>query len=211
MVRFQGSGPHPTRQTGPHTHSSWLSPDGSSILVVDLGMDALSRFPVEGGRVVTARRETFAMPAGSGPRHCAFGDEVLYVATELSDEVLVLSWPEMDLLQRVPVNPERPGGGSHLVLGPDGHELYVSSRLKRDGIYIFSVASDGRLAPAGFTPTGAHPRHFCLSPDGSLLAVACRDDDIVQLFNRASDGSLSPQGQAVEVSRPVYVEIYEEN
>ena len=210
-LRFQGSGPHPSRQASAHTHSSWLSPDGKSLVVADLGMDAVMRFPVRDGRVVASERETFSMPPGSGPRHCAFGDGVLYVATELSDEVLVLSWPGMELLQAITVNPERPGGGGHLVLGPGGSELYVSSRLKRDGIYSFKVGADGLLAPASYTPTGAHPRHFCLSPDGSLLAVACRDDDKVQLFNRASDGSLSPEGQEIEVSRPVYVEIHEEN
>jgi 6-phosphogluconolactonase (cycloisomerase 2 family) len=158
--------------------------------------------------LVPESSERFAAPAGSGPRHCTFGRGVLYAATELSDEVLVYSWPEMDLRQRIVVNPERPGGGGHLVLSPDGRFLYVSSRLKGDGIAVLSVGKDGLLSPASYVPTGAHPRHFCLSPDGALAAVACRDDDRIQLFHRsADDGSLTPEGQEIAVTRPVFVEI----
>lgn len=207
-LSFHGTGPHPTRQAGSHIHSSWLAPDKMTLVVVDLGTDCLYRFPVTMGRMVPDSLETFRMPSGSGPRHCAFGDGVLYVATEISDEVLVLSWPEMQLLQRVVVNPECPGGGGHLVLSPDGRFLYVSSRLKGDGIGVFSVGVGGQLSPSGYFFTGAHPRHFALSPDGSLIVVACRDDDRVQLFNRsAADGSLTPSGQEILITRPVFVEM----
>ena len=205
---FYGAGPHPTRQTGSHIHSSWLSPDKQSLVVADLGTDHLYRFSVTRGKFVPDSLETFRMPSGSGPRHCAFGEGVLYVATELTDEVLVLSWPGMQLLQQVVVNPERPGGGGHLALSPDGRFLYVSSRFKGDGIGVLSVGSGGHLSPSGYVPTGLHPRHFALSPDGSLMAVACRDDDKVQFFNRcAADGSLAPSGQEIMVTRPVFVEM----
>ena len=152
------------------------------------------------------------MPPGCGPRHCAFGRGVLYVATELSDEVLVVGWPGMDLRQRLLVNPLRPGGGGHLVLSPDGRFLYVSSRLQGDGVATFAVHPDGQLEKVAFTPTGRHPRHFCLSPDGALLMVACRDDNRIQFFDRsASDGTLSENGLCLEVEKPVYVEAYEED
>ena len=206
VLSFEGSGPVPVRQESPHVHSSWLAPDGRSILVVDLGSDALYRFQVAEGQLVPESRERFAAPAGSGPRHCCFGRGVLYVATELSDEVLVYSWPDMQLIQRCLVNPERPGGGGHLVLSPDGRFLYSSSRLKNDGIACFAIGEGGLLSPAGYFPTGAHPRHFCLSPDGSLVFVACRDDDVIQLFNRdPRTGALTPAGQEITVSRPVYI------
>ena len=212
LLRFSGHGPHPERQTSPHIHSSWLSPEGDRIVVADLGSDALYRFAVTDGRLVPASRERFQMPPGCGPRHCAFGRGVLYVATELSDEVLVVGWPEMDLRQRLLVNPLRPGGGGHLVLSPDGRFLYVSSRLQGDGVATFAVHPDGQLEKVAFTPTGRHPRHFCLSPDGALLMVACRDDNRIQFFDRsASDGTLSENGLCLEVEKPVYVEAYEED
>lgn len=212
VVAFTGRGPHPERQSGPHIHSSWRSGDGRSLVVADLGCDALYRFPVREGRVVTTGRERFAMPPDCGPRHCAFGRGVLYVATELSDEVLVLSWPSMDLRQRLVTNPARPGGGGHLALSPDGRFLYVSSRLKDDGLAIFRVREDGLLDPAGYRRTGAHPRHFSLAPDGTAVFVACRDDDKVQGFTRsADDGSLREVEMEIAVESPVFVAAYEKD
>ena len=212
LLHYSGHGPHPERQKGPHIHSSWLSPEGDRIVVADLGTDALYRYAVSGGCLVPESEERFSMPEGCGPRHCAFGAGVLYVATELSDEVLVLSWPGMELRQRLLVNPLRPGGGGHLVLSPDGNYLYVSSRLQGDGIATFAVKPDGSLEKCAYTPTGRHPRHFCLSPDGSMLLVACRDDNMIQFFDRsASDGSLSGSGLCLEVEKPVYIEAYEED
>ena len=208
LIRFQGSSLHPERQQSPHIHSSWLSPKGDSIVVADLGTDRVYRFGVSKGMLVKDDMESFNMPSGCGPRHCAFGKGVLYVTTELSDEVLVLSWPKMELKQRVLVNPERPGGGGHILLSPDGKYLYASSRLKADGIYIFSVSPDGLLTPTGSVPTGAHPRHFCLAEDGVRMLVACRDDNCIQLFKRSKkDGQLTPSKHKITLEKPVFVDL----
>lgn len=209
ILHFHGKGPHPVRQTYPHIHSSWISPDGNSLVVADLGTDRLYRFAVREGLLDESSREAFAMPSGCGPRHCAFGPDKLYVATELSDEVLVLDWPSMQPRQKCIVNDALPGGGGHVQLSPDGRFLYASSRLKNDGIAVFRVVKDGLLERCGYYPTGSHPRHFCLSADGTLVFVAGRDDDVVQLFERnAADGSLSDSGYKVSVEKPVFVDIY---
>lgn len=206
VLNFEGHGPVSGRQDSPHIHSSWLSPDGGYLIVVDLGSDKLYRFPVRDGVLGMDGIEAFELPEGCGPRHCAFGNDVLYVATELSDEVLVLDWPSMELKQRLTVNEVLPGGGGHIVL--EGNFLYVSSRLKNDGIGIFRVGKDGLLTKAGYVPTGKHPRHFSISQDGKKLAVACRDDDKIQFFARSvEDGSLTPLSESVEVHKPVYVEL----
>lgn len=202
LLRFAGHGAHPQRQTCPHIHSSWLSPDGGVLVVVDLGCDKIYRYPVSDGKLVENEAESFGTPEGCGPRHCAFGKNCLYVATELSDEVLVLDWPSMELRQRILTNPEKPGGGGHVIL-KDGF-LYVSSRLKNDGIAIFRVLGDGALEKAGYCRTGLHPRHFCIK--GNLLAVACRDSDLIQLFSMGN-GSLKLLSEASSISKPVYVEL----
>lgn len=201
LLHFQGK--------GLHIHSSWLSPEGNSLIVADLGTDRLYRFAVQEGRLDKDSRETFALPAGCGPRHCAFGRGKLYIATELSDELLVLDWPSIQLRQRCLVNDKHPGGGGHLLLSPDGKFLYASSRLKNDGIAVFKLREDGLAERCGYRPTGRHPRHFCLSEDGTLAFVACRDDDVVQIFERnAEDGSLSDVKAALSVEKPVFVAAY---
>ena len=210
VLRFHGKGPHPVRQTSPHIHSSWISPDGKHLVVADLGTDRLYRFPLANGRTDRQKMETFVMPAGCGPRHCAFGNGKLYVSTELSDEVLVLDWPSMLLRQRCLVNDARPGGGGHLLLSPDGTFLYASSRLKNDGIALFRMEKDGLLKRCGYYPTGSHPRHFCLSEDGTLVLVACRDEDCVQIFERdAAEGALSNLVGEISVEKPVFVGVSE--
>lgn len=212
LLHFGGSGPVTGRQEGPHIHSSWLSPDRGALVVVDLGADKLYRFQVSGGTLSMDGIEAFPMPEGCGPRHCAFGRHKLYVATELSDEVFVLDWPSMELRQRITVNDQLPGGGGHILLSPDGKYLYASSRLKNDGIGVFAIKENGLLEKAGYQTTGAHPRHFCMSPDGGKLLVACRDSDRIEYYDRnPNTGLLSPTEEIIQIEKPVFVQAYEED
>ena len=188
-----------------HIHSSWISPADGKLIVVDLGEDALYRFKDE----CLQEYETFHLPEGSGPRHCAFSPDgsILYVSTERSDEVFVLDYPSMTLLQKCIVNPVRPGGGSHLELSPDGRYLYVSSRLEEDGIGIFAVGPGGLLEKKGYRLTGAHPRHFSLSPDGSMIAVACRDSGAVEVYSiDPASGLPCDLLESIPMDQPVFVE-----
>ena len=40
----------------------------------------------------------------------------------------------------------------------------------------------GKLKKAHYLPTGGHPRHFAISKDGKALVVACRDDNMIEIF-----------------------------
>ena len=207
VISFEGNGPDPVRQTGPHIHSSWVSPDGKSIVVADLGCDRIYRYAVVDGCIKEDSQETSALPAGCGPRHCAFSHDgtMLYVATELSDEVLVYSFPEMTLMQRCLTNDVRPHGGGHIMLSPDGQYLYVSSRLENDGIAIFKVSEDGLIKKCGYQATGAHPRHFAISHDGKTLVCAARDGRVLEIFDISpADGSLNKQTE-YNIDKPVFV------
>jgi len=207
LIRFVGKGADPERQGKSHPHSSWLSPDGASLVAADLGTDHLYVFKVEDGRIDSSSMIPYAAPAGSGPRHCAFNADgsLLYVATELSDELLTYSFPDMKLLSRALVNEGHPMGGGHVVMSPDGRFLYVSSRLLDDGVAIFSIGTDGIPSLTGYQHCGAHPRHFSLSPDGSMLAVACRDSDKVELYSiDRQSGLLSVMGE-YPVQSPAFV------
>lgn len=218
IISFEGSGPHPTRQASPHIHSSWLSRDGKMLVVVDLGCDALYRFEVADGRVVVATMERIDLPSGCGPRHCAFSPQgdILYVVTELSDEVLVYRTADFSLLNRYALHPENPEGGGHIVLSPDGEYLYISMRVSstasaercrmRDGIAIFKRLENGELTHLGYQPTGGHPRHFAITNDGSRLIVACRDDNRVEIYelDKAS-GLIGERVGTITTPAPVFV------
>ena len=207
LIRFEGCGPDPVRQTSPHIHSSWVSPEGKSIVVVDLGCDKIYRYAVSDGRLDAGTQETFDLPSGCGPRHCTFNQEGtrLYVATELSDEVLVYCFPEMTLLQRCVTNDSLPRGGGHIALSPDGCWLYVSSRLENDGIAIFKVLEGGLIEKCGYQPTGAHPRHFAITPDGNVLVCATRDGNTLEVFDiDPSTGYLYIKEQ-YKADKPVFV------
>lgn len=222
VVSFEGHGPHPERQTSPHIHSSLLTRDGSTLYVVDLGTDSLYRFSVVEGRVAVESREPIALPAGSGPRMAveSMDGQTLYLATELSDEVLVVEVAEQAdafrVWQRIPISQAHPQGGGHIALSPDGHTLYVSQRVSgtagaasssvsagatsssvSDGIAVFRVGGDARLTPLTYIPTGAHPRFFSLSGDGCLLCVACRDDNTLRMY--AIDPSSGLPGSQVDI------------
>ena len=189
-----------------HIHSSWISPDGTSVVVADLGTSCIYRFQIAEGRLLEGGYETFQLPAGCGPRHCAFGRDKLYVSTELSDEVLVLSWPEMELLQRLIANPVTPHGGSHIALSADGRFVYMSCRLENDGIAVFSVGADGLLTLVGYSNTGSHPRHFSISADGRTLAVACRDSNEIEYFKINKKTGLLVKKSEESIEKPVFVD-----
>ena len=216
VVQFEGKGPHPKRQLSPHIHSSMLSPDGKTLLVVDLGCDRLIRYKVEGGRLVLPEAEVIVLPAGCGPRHCAFAPEgdYLYVVTELSDEVMTFRTSDYKLIARYTLNAGNPEGGAHIVVSADGKYIYASSRVSKtskapslpipDGVAIYERLAKGKLKQLHYQPTGKHPRHFAVSEDGSKLVVACRDDDAVEIY--ALEGGV-PTGKVekIEMSQPVYI------
>ena len=217
VVRFEGHGPDPERQTAPHIHQ--LVPFGNLLLAVDLGADCIHVLRLFDGRVRPLcdgrldreprleRVFDIPAPAGSGPRHLVFDKDGshFYVITELSNEILVYAMPDYTaagdrpaLMQRLPVGdkafPEQAGGD--IQLSPDGRHLYATLRNGGDGMVIAEVQSDGSVKRVGYQPTAAHVRDFFFLPEGlppgEFMAVFCKNDRCIQLFKRdAVTGSLS--------------------
>ena len=218
LLSFEGKGVHPTRQEGAHIHSSALSPDGKTLVVVDLGTDRIYRFAVKNGRLVVPQLSYVQLPAGCGPRFSVFSADgaYLYVVTELSDEVLVYRTSDFSFQNRYSLGGENPEGGSHIALSADGRYLYASLRVSSaanekkctisDGVAIYKCLSNGRLKRVYYQPTGGHPRHFALSNDGSVLVVACRDSNTIEIYplNKKS-GVPTGQVEKISVSEPTYV------
>lgn len=190
-------------------HCSVFTPNGAELWVSDLGRDRIHRFPMRDGRVVLDKEEMkdIEFPAAADPRHVDFHSVLpcAYVIDERDGMVAVLDWRSGDCLQRIQAAEVR--GSAHIRVSADGRHVYVSNRLKDDGIAIFAVdAQSGLLSKAGFQPTGVHPRHFALTPNGRYMLVVCRDSHRVEIYRRDADsGMLTAHGQPIPMSAPVCV------
>lgn len=215
VVNFEGSGPDKTRQSSSHLHSVRLSPDGVYLFATDLGADKIYRFPYlnsvfEGQPAIlqTDIRE-FNVPVESGPRHFDFhpSGKYMYLLGEISGQIVVFDYNEGDLIEKQIILSDTLGarGAGDIHVSPNGRFLYSSNRLKGDGIAVFSIDENtGELTKIGYQDTGKHPRNFVISPDGSLLLVACRDENKIQVYNiDGNTGLLTDTGNDILVNRPV--------
>lgn len=228
----------PIRQEAPHVHCAHFAPDGRYLFATDFSSDRLLRFAIPSevqeatckseaqaapkaetckpNRLLSNPEVAAILPGGSGPRHLTFSPDArhAYLITELSGMVHVFDYqPESGLLtmkQSIETDSVHARGSAHILLSPDGRFLYASNRLEHEGVAIFAVnPHDGLLTPVGYQLTGGHPRHFSLTPNGRYLLVACRDSHAIEIYQRDPDtGSLTPTGETIPFSKPVYIGWY---
>lgn len=183
----------PPRQLSAHLHNLALTPVGDIMAASNLGGDCIYLLSINHDDTLTLLHTLHTAP-GSGPRHLAWNHAGtrLYVITELSDEVMALALEDGKLHYLQTLSAARtPGhGAAHIALHPSGKWLYASVRLVDDGIAMFDVNDDGRLERRAFYPTGKHPRHFAITPCGTMLLTACRDKNAIELYRINPDGSL---------------------
>lgn len=210
---FAGSlgGPDPMRQSVPHVHCAVFAPDGKHILATDFSADRILCYHLDGDKVM-AGGVAAVVERGSGPRHLTFSPDGrrAYLMSELSGWVTAFAYHNGRLEQLQAIESDHVGtrGGADIHLSPDGRFLYSSNRLRNDGIAIFAVdASTGLLTDIGYQPTGQHPRHFNITPNGKFLLCACRDEDRIQVFARnEATGLLTDTHQDIATCRPVCVQ-----
>ena len=198
------------RQSQPHLHCVEFTPDGKFLVANDLGTDKIHVFPLDSdGKPDEKAGFDVNLEAASGPRHICFSKDgrFAYLINEISGKVTALSYDGKTLtpIQHIESDTVNAQGSADIHLSPDGKFLYASNRLKADGIAIFSVDGEtGLLTKAGYQLTGIHPRNFVLTPDGRYLLVACRDSNLVQIFERnEKTGLLVDTGKRIETSKPV--------
>lgn len=215
---FEGSatGPDAERQATPHIHCTVFSPDGKYIFATDFSADRILRFVLHPEDIVPHRSlETTDIEADSGPRHLTFSPngKFAYLITELSGKVIAFSYNDgqLEQIQTIAADTVAARGSADIHLSPDGKYLYASNRLKEDGIAIFVVnPEDGTLAKVGYQRTGIHPRHFNITPNGKFLLAACRDSNVIQVYQRDENtGLLSDTHQDIVVDKPVCVQFVE--
>lgn len=213
QIRFSGGGPVAGRQESSHIHQLKFVPDtirehlgikGEWLLASDLGADKIRLLELcRTSSCAESRSDGTSFPqplsvvealdiccgAGSGPRHMEFNESrnQLYCVTELSGELIVYDIssddgkPVFKERQRILADETRAGGSADIHLHPSGRFLYTSHRLSNDGIAVFSVADS--VSRTGYVRTSLHPRNFTITPDGSKMLVACRDDKVVTVYD----------------------------
>lgn len=81
--------------------------------------------------------------------------------------------------------------------------------MKADGVAIFKVdETNGTLTKVGYQLTGIHPRNFIITPNGKYLLVACRDTNVIQIFERdQATGLLTDIKKDIKVDKTCLPEI----
>ncbi len=217
LYQFEGKGEDPQRQQQPHLHSVRYSPDGIYLFATDLGTDNIYRFKtitsVFEGQPALLKNDSvvFSTPVGTGPRHFDFHPNGLYfyLLGELSGQVIVYDYNDGDLVQKQTILADSAGakGSADIHVSPNGKFLYASNRLQEDGIAIFSInTADGTLTKVGYQRTAKHPRNFAITPNGKLLLVASRDDNVVEVYNiDRKTGLLTNTNQDIAIDKPVCI------
>jgi len=219
-VQHEGSGPHPTRQKGPHAHSIYADPTGRFVFAVDLGLDRVMiyRLDPDTGSLAPNDPPFVELAPGAGPRHMEFhpNGRFAYVINELGNTITAFAFdPEegaLDEIQTVPTLPDDFEGENttaDIHITPSGAFLYGSNR-GHNSLAVFRVdGTTGKLEPVGHEPTqGKTPRNFGIDPTGTFLLAANQDSDTIVGFRIDPDtGRLTPTGHAVSVPKPVCVKM----
>ncbi len=187
---------------------------GNRVVVSNLGHDCLHVMRISCKEPLRLElQHTVKLPRGCGPRHMAFNNfgTMLYVVTEKSNEVMAFAYsPEtggLKLLQSIKASNGQMAAAADLHLSDDGRFLYASVRREADGIAIFGINDNGLLEIAGYQPTRLHPRSFAITPDGTMLLVACRDSNSIEVYRRDHASGLLTKAPIpdIAVSQPVCI------
>lgn len=214
-IQYEGSGPNPARQRGPHAHAVVLSPDNRFVFVPDLGTDRVNilRLNASTGELTRNTPEYAAVKPGSGPRHFAFSPDgrFAFLLCEMGSQVVAFRYDaKSGALSEVDAQSTLPEGFNGVnncaeIEVDKNHHVYASNRGS-DSIALFSYdQSTGKLTKLAVEPTQTKtPRHFAIDPTGNHLLAAGQDSAKVVVFRRDREsGKLTPAGDSFEAPSPV--------
>ena len=202
-------GPDLKRQSSAHIHCARFL-GKAEVLATDFSADAILRFRYAAGQL-TPLGVAGRLDSGSAPRHLAFSRDgrTVYAMSEIAGTVTVFrnEGGALKKIQVIASDTVGGEGGADIHLSPDGRFLYSSNRLKADGIAVFKVhAQSGKLEKVGYQYTGLHPRNFNITPNGRLMLVACRDSNVIQVYQiDPRSGMLTDLHKDIHLSKPVCV------
>ena len=162
-----------------------------TLMANNVGLDIIYFYSIQDGTVI--EKDRIYTEKGQHPRHSVWNkaETILYVITELSNEVLVYAMPEKKLLQRISTLPEGFTGKSHcsaICLSPDEKTVYGANRYS-ESLVFFGVNGDGTLFEKLRLPVdGEKPRHMILSKDGKHLIVCYQVSGEICVMPLGEDG-----------------------
>jgi 6-phosphogluconolactonase len=213
FIQYSGTGVHPQRQRGPHSHAINVSPDSRFAFVADLGLDKIFayHFDAEKGKLTPNTPSYATLPPGAGPRQFVFhpGGKFFYVVNEIQSTVTTFTYSAGSLkeVQTVSTLPQGFSGANSaatLQVHPSGRFLYASNR-GADDIAVYAIAPQvGTLTLVESVPTqGRTPGSFDIDPSGSWLVAANQSSDSLVLFKiDPQTGRLTSTGQSFEIGTP---------
>jgi len=216
--KYFGSSVHPERQTEPHIHAAYVSPDNRFVYVTDLGTDRIYiyKFDATTGRLSDADVSEARVHPGSGPRHLAFhpNGKFAYVVEELSSRVGVFNvnidngalTMLQDTVRALPPAFTGTNTSADIHFHPNGEYLYMSNR-GHNSISQFSVGANGTIKLVDIQDCGGKtPRNFMIEPRGEFLFVANQDSDNVVLYKiDGKTGKIKKTGKTVNVPAPACI------
>ena len=206
-VTHSGKGVNPIRQTSPHVHSTFFSPDKKYVLCCDLGVDKIFVYDRE-MRLVSAADT----PAGSGARHLVFSNDgrLAYVISEMGSAVHTYRWDNGSLthLSDTSLLPEgmTEGKGSAIRLSADGKRLYATERATKK-IVVFEANGDRLTLVQRIDCCGDEPRDLLLVANEQYAVCANQFSDNCSVY-RVEKGRLT---YVSSFSIPAPISIIEKN
>ena len=202
-----------------HFHCAILTPDKKYIFITDLGEDKIHRFKISDNmeNPLIEHKIIFEYKNGSkaGPRHMIFSKDgkFLYVLCELDDLLSIFGYEkgEINHIETIKAYDGNGKGSADIHFSNDGNFLYTSHRLKKDGISIFKVNKNkGLVEKVGFVETGIHPRNFNITPNGKFLLCACRDSNIIEIYEiNQKNGFLEKKvNKEIKMDKPVCIKFF---
>jgi len=213
FIEYSGTGVHPQRQQGPHSHAINVSPDNRFAFVADLGLDKIFtyRFDAKKGKLTPNTPSYATLPPGAGPRQFVFhpGGKFFYVVNELQSTLTTFTYSagSLKLVQTVSTLTQDFNGTNSaacLQVHPSGRFLYASNR-GADTIAVYAIDPQaGTLTLIESVPSqGKTPGNFAIDPTGSWIVAANQSSNALVLFKiDPQTGRLTSTGQSVEVGTP---------
>lgn len=181
LITHEGHGPNAARQEHAHVHFAAFHPEDHRLYAVDLGIDAVMIYRADPKTGLLTLDERVNVPAGMGPRHLLFHNDLMYVAHELGGAVSVFkrTHSEWVLEQTLSTLPDCwQGENTVAAIRLFRDRLYVSNR-GHNSIAEFRVMDSGLLEKIRiFTVFGDFPCDFVVLDDGRLLVANQKSGDI---------------------------------